>query len=88
MTNNDIQQFIGLVAGTLTTLSFLPQVIRTVKTRSSRDLSVGMVCFFLLGIILWLVYGIMAHAWPIIISNSVTFVLASFLLFIILRYRK
>jgi MtN3 and saliva related transmembrane protein len=84
----DLQQIIGLAAGTLTTVSFLPQLIRTVKTRSSRDLSLGMVCFFLVGIILWLTYGIMARAWPIIFANAVTLVLASVLLVFIIRYRK
>jgi len=84
----DLQQIIGLAAGALTTVSFLPQVIRTVKTRSSRDLSIGMVCFFLVGIILWLIYGIMACALPIILTNAVTFVLASVLLVFIIRYRK
>jgi MtN3 and saliva related transmembrane protein len=84
----DLQQIIGLAAGTLTTVSFLPQLIRTVKTRSSRDLSVGMVCFFLVGIILWLTYGVMARAWPIILANGATLVLASILLVLVIRYRK
>ena len=84
----DLQQIIGLTAGALTTVSFLPQVLRTVKTRSSRDLSVGMVCFFMAGIILWLIYGIMARAWPIILTNDATIVLASVLLVFIIRYRK
>jgi MtN3 and saliva related transmembrane protein len=84
----DLQQIIGLIAGTLTTVSFLPQVIHTVKTRSSRDLSLGMVCFFIVGIVMWLIYGIMARAWPIILTNAVTIVLASILLVFIIRYRK
>jgi MtN3 and saliva related transmembrane protein len=84
----ELQQIIGLTAGAFTTLSFLPQVIHTVKTKSSRDLSLGMVCFFVIGIIMWLIYGIMARAWPIILSNAVTFVLASVLFVFIIRYRK
>jgi MtN3 and saliva related transmembrane protein len=88
MTRLDFQQVIGITAGTLTTLSFLPQLIRTVRTRSARDLSLGMVCFFIVGIVLWLMYGIMACAWPIILTNAVTFVLASVLLVFIIRYRK
>jgi len=68
-------------------VSFLPQLIRTVKTRSSRDLSVGMVFFFLVGIILWLTYGVMAQAWPIILANGVTLVLAVILLILVIRYR-
>jgi MtN3 and saliva related transmembrane protein len=84
----DLQQIVGLAAGTFTTVSFLPQLIRTVKTRSSRDLSVGMVSFFLVGIVLWLMYGVMARAWPIILANGVTLVLALILLVLIMRYRK
>jgi len=84
----DIQQIIGLTAGAFTTVSFLPQVIRTVKTRSSRDLSLGMIAFFLVGIVLWLIYGIMVRAWPIILTNAITIVLALVLLVFIIRYRK
>jgi MtN3 and saliva related transmembrane protein len=83
----EISQFIGLAAGTITTVSFLPQLIRTARTRSSRDLSLGMVCLFVTGIILWLVYGIMTHALPVICANTVTLVLAAVLLFLIIKYR-
>jgi MtN3 and saliva related transmembrane protein len=88
MTKLDFQQIIGIAAGTITTLSFLPQVIQTARTRSARDLSLGMICFFIVGIILWFVYGIMACAWPIILANLVTLVLALVLLIFIIRYRK
>jgi MtN3 and saliva related transmembrane protein len=84
----ELQQIIGIAAGTLTTISFLPQLLRTIKTRSSRDLSVGMVCFFSAGIILWLVYGIMLRAWPVICANAVTLVLALLLLAFVIRYRR
>ena len=79
---------VGLAAGAFTTVSFLPQVIHTIKTKSSRDLSLGMICFFLVGIVLWLIYGIMVTAWPIILTNAVTTALALVLLFFIIRYRK
>jgi MtN3 and saliva related transmembrane protein len=84
----DTHQIIGLAAGTLTTVSFLPQVIRTIQTRSARDISLGMVCFLLAGLILWLTYGIMASAWPIILANAVTIALALVLLVFVVRYRK
>jgi MtN3 and saliva related transmembrane protein len=84
----DLQQIIGLTAGALTTISFIPQVIRTAKSRSSRDLSLLMVILFLSGIVLWLCYGIMAHVWPIILTNAATLVLALILLFFMLRNRK
>ncbi len=53
--------FLGLLAGTLTTISFVPQVWQTWKTRSTKDLSLGMLLIFTLGIALWLIYG---HSTP------------------------
>jgi MtN3 and saliva related transmembrane protein len=67
---------IGLSAGTLTTLSFIPQVARCWRRRSVDDLSGVMLIAFTTGVGLWDVYGILLRAWPIIITNSVTFVLA------------
>lgn len=72
--------FLGLLAGTLTTISFVPQVWHTWKTRSAKDLSLGMLLIFTLGIALWLIYGLWMQAPPLIASNVVTLVLASILL--------
>lgn len=72
--------WLGLIAGTLTTISFLPQVWHTWKTRSAKDLSLGMLSIFTLGIALWLVYGLWMQAPPLILSNMVTLVLAGTLL--------
>ncbi len=72
--------FLGLLAGTLTTISFVPQVWHTWKTRSAKDLSLGMLLIFTLGIALWLIYGLWMQAAPLIASNVVTLVLASTLL--------
>jgi MtN3 and saliva related transmembrane protein len=70
---------IGLCAGTLTTLSFVPQVMRCWRRRSVDDLSLAMLLAFTTGVGLWDVYGILLRAWPIIITNSITFVLATLL---------
>jgi MtN3 and saliva related transmembrane protein len=67
---------IGLVAGTLTTLSFVPQVIRSWRRRSVADLSPTMLLSFAAGVALWIVYGLLTEAMPVIISNSVTLILA------------
>lgn len=72
--------WLGLIAGMLTTLSFVPQVWHTWKTRSAKDLSLGMLSIFTLGITLWLVYGIWMQAPPLILSNIITLVLAGILL--------
>ena len=87
MTIDNIAQVVGLCAGLLTTVSFLPQVIRTVKTKSSRDLSLGMVLLVMAGILLWLIFGILKGEWPIIIANTVTFFLAAILLACKLKFK-
>ena len=67
---------IGLVAGTLTTVSFVPQVIRSWQRRSVEDLSTAMLVAFSIGVGLWIVYGVMTEALPVIVSNGITLVLA------------
>ena len=78
---------LGLVAGALTTVAFVPQVVKTYQTRSAKDLSMGMFLIFCAGTLCWLAYGIMISDLPVIAANSVTLVLASLLLFFKLKYR-
>jgi MtN3 and saliva related transmembrane protein len=78
---------IGLMAGTLTTISFLPQVIKTWKSKSTKDISTGMFVTFCLGILLWVFYGIAINSLPVIITNVVTFMLAFVILVLKLKYR-
>jgi MtN3 and saliva related transmembrane protein len=66
---------LGLFAGTLTTLSFLPQVIRTLKTRHAGDLSAAWLLIFGLGTFTWLVYGVLRSDIAVAAANAVTFVL-------------
>jgi MtN3 and saliva related transmembrane protein len=73
-------QLIGLVAGTLTTLSFVPQVVRAWRTKSVNDLSLAMLLTFSIGVALWMAYGIALGELPIILTNSVTLGLALILL--------
>lgn len=84
----NIIQFLGLAAGALTTTAFLPQVIKTWKTRSAKDLSLGMFSLFCLGVLLWLVYGIIVKDVPVIAANMLTLMLASTLLFFKLRFKE
>ncbi|HVS26042.1 MAG TPA: SemiSWEET transporter [Burkholderiales bacterium] len=76
---------LGFVAGILTTLAFVPQAWRVWKTRSVKDISLGMYIIFTSGVGLWLVYGIVIHSLPLILANSVTFVLAAFILIMKIR---
>ncbi len=78
---------IGTVAACLTTASFVPQVWHTLRTRDVRGISLGMYSLFTVGVILWLVYGILLMAWPIIIANAITTSLALMILVMKLRYR-
>jgi MtN3 and saliva related transmembrane protein len=68
----EIQDLIGALAGTLTTASFVPQVLKTWRSRSARDISFGMFLLFSLGVTLWLIYGVAIHSTPIILSNVIT----------------
>jgi MtN3 and saliva related transmembrane protein len=78
---------LGLIAGALTTLAFIPQVIKTWKSRHTRDISLGMFAIFSVGVFLWLLYGIRIGAMPIILANVVTLVLALTILVFKLRYK-
>ena len=78
---------LGFIAGTLTTLSFVPQVHKAWRTRRCEDLSYGMLLTFGLGVVLWLVYGLLVAAAPIIVANAVTLALIVILLVMKLRYR-
>jgi MtN3 and saliva related transmembrane protein len=77
----------GTVAATLTTLSFVPQAVRIVRTRHTRSISLPMYLAFTVGVGFWLGYGCVLHSWPMIVSNAITFVLAAAILALKLRYR-
>ena len=77
---------IGFVAAMLTTVAFLPQVVKVWKTQSAKDVSLGMYFILTIGVALWLVYGIFIVSWPMIISNAITLVLASAVLGMKLKF--
>jgi MtN3 and saliva related transmembrane protein len=85
MTHDHIT-LIGFAAGTLTTLSFVPQVLHTWKTKRCDDLSYGMLLAFGGGVALWLVYGVLLHALPITAANCVTLGLIAAIVIMKLRY--
>ncbi len=84
----DYVMLIGLFAGTLTTIAFIPQLQQTLRTRSAQDVSLGMLLTFTIGVFLWLVYGLMLGALPIILANLITLVLTLAILILKLRYRS
>ena len=69
--------WLGYVAAFLTTASFVPQAWLTFKTRDVRGISLGMYSTFTLGVALWLLYGVLIQAWPVVIANAITLALAA-----------
>lgn len=84
----DIVKLIGLVAGFCTTVAFLPQVIKTWRSRSTKDISLGMFLFFVLGVFLWLVYGVMLSDLPIVLANGLTLILAGCILYFKITFKS
>lgn len=82
----DMIVLIGYIAGVLTTVSFIPQVIRAWKLKETRDLSLAMLLLFALGVLLWTLYGIWTGSMPVIAANVITFVLILVLLFMKIKY--
>ncbi len=80
-------ELIGYLAAGLTTVSFVPQAWLTFRTRDVSGVSLGMYSAFTIGVALWLVYGVMLDAWPIVLANGVTLALAVSMLVMKLRYR-
>lgn len=81
-----MSDLIGMIAGALTTIAFVPQVWRVWKTRSTKDISLGMYLVFTTGVVFWLAYGLMLGAWPIIVANVITLALTGTVLVLKLRH--
>jgi len=78
---------LGLFAAFGTTIAFLPQAIKSIKTKRTADLSLGMYTVTVIGVLLWLIYGIFKKDIPLILANAVTFILTSAILVIKLKYK-
>ena len=77
---------LGMVAGVLTTIAFVPQVVRTWRTRSTADISLVMFLIYVTGIVLWLIYGLMLSDLPLITSNAVTLLFSGTILGLKLKH--
>lgn len=86
MSGSDLVDIVGSIAGTLTTVAFLPQVVKTWRTGSTTDISLAMFLAFCLGVALWMIYGLLVGAWPVTIANAVTLLLAGSILVMKLRH--
>ncbi|MFB9069153.1 SemiSWEET transporter [Pseudofulvimonas gallinarii] len=79
-------ELVGFAAATLTTLSFVPQAIKTWRSRDTRALSLSMYAAFTVGVGCWLAYGLLLGSWPMILSNIVTLTLAAMILVLKIRH--
>ena len=84
--NMDWVTIMRYVAGACTTSSFLPQAIQIVKTKHTKDLSLSMYSILTSGLMLWSIYGLINHDWPLLIANMVTLLLAGWIFVLKLRY--
>lgn len=83
----DLTTVIGLLAGLLTTVSLVPQVMKIWKSKSAKDISLKMFAAFSVGVALWLVYGVLQKEMPMILWNGVSLVLASGILAMKLKFK-
>lgn len=79
-------EIVGFIAALLTTTSFLPQAIKTIKTKDTAALSLWMYAIFTSGIFCWLIYGFLIASIPLILANGITFLLAGSVLIMKIRY--
>lgn len=87
VTQLDPTTLIGLFGGTLTTVAFFPQVTKTWKTQSAKDISLLMLLFLTAGVFIWAIYGFLIGSLPLILTNTVTFVLSLIILVFKIRYK-
>ena len=83
-----LANFIGLLAGVLTTVAFIPQLLKIYASKSGKDVSARMFVMFSVGVALWLVYGILIGSPPVIIANTVTLGLAVAIMALKIRYAR
>lgn len=78
---------IGSIAAILTTFAFLPQVIKVIKSKDTESIALGMYLMQVLGIVLWLAHGLVIQDLPLILANSVSFILSGTILVYKIRYK-
>lgn len=76
----NLETILGYTAAVLTTFSFLPQAIRIYRTKNTDAISVWMYSIFSTGVFLWLIYGVLIQAWPVVIANAITLLLSLWIL--------
>ena len=82
-----LSTFIGFVAGILTAISMLPQLIKTLKEKKADDVSPLMLAVLISGVLLWITYGVLKMDWPIIVTNAISFLLNVWMFFLRKKYK-
>ena len=82
-----IIKYIGYFAAFCTTIAFLPQAIKVYKSKSTKDISLYMFLIFTIGVLSWLIYGLIINDWPVILANAVTLVLSLFILIYKIKFK-
>ena len=83
-----IIKYVGFFAAFCTTFAFLPQAIKVYKTKSTKDISLYMFLIFTIGVLSWLIYGLIINDLPVILANAVTLILSFFILIYKLKFNK
>lgn len=87
MSTHELATIIGSTAAVCTTIAFLPQALKIIRTKHTKDLSLGMYIIFSAGMLLWLCYGVMIRELPIIFANAVTLIFTVTILYFIFKYK-
>jgi len=82
----DLITIMGYVAGVCTTSAFLPQAVKIARSKQTKDISLMMYSVLTTGIVLWCVYALVNHDWPLALANGVTLLLAGWILLLKIRY--
>lgn len=82
-----MEELIGFVAAILTTIAYLPQMIKIIKSKSAKDVSLSMYIVMCSGIFMWLVYGLLISSYPVIFANAITLVFVTIILIYKMRYK-
>ncbi|WP_043630345.1 SemiSWEET transporter [Desulfovibrio sp. TomC] len=82
-----LSDWIGFAAGLCTTAAFAPQVVKTMRSRSTSDISLGMYALMVVGITLWLIHGLAVGSAPVVAANAVTLILVGIMLVMKFRYK-
>jgi MtN3 and saliva related transmembrane protein len=75
-----MESYLGFIAAFCTTIAFIPQAVKVYKSKHTKDISLGMFLLLNIGIVLWIWYGLMIKSYPVVIANSITIILAGYIL--------